>query len=491
MLACPACHADLQGVAIADENRECPFCGAALARGDDPATESIPSERSRGRGARGGATASDAPAADGLLPKSHVELIESGPDRLVLHIPPGGSSSSGIGCFALAWNAFLCVFTPPWLFAIAQGNGPPLLFIIPFLLVFWCVGLGFAYTWLKMKRTRTYLLIEPNRMVVQTERFGRKWKDESALGETARARLVESYKLNNVPVHRVEVQAEGRTIRFGTQLSEPEKVWIAEQINRFLQTDAVAPPGSWPATCTACGSSLHADSLPADERAAHCPRCGATVVRSAKRQQLEIPRVTSMDLPPDSPVQIINDDGERLSFWLPLLPPGKVRRGLAGSLIFVGVLGSMLGALFLWDQLHGGPVRPFDLVGVVAATLVTLSTLSLAVGGLLVARARLSVDLDSQWLCVRYHLGPLGMTRKMATQAIDAVRLRTSDDFAQHAAEEGRASSQPRADDPTVATVAIGKTFLVLTTLHDRDTAATVAGLVRTRLERLGVDLVA
>ena len=424
-------------------------------------------------------------------PKSHVELIESGPERLVLYIPPGGSSSGGIGCFALAWNGFMCVFTPPWLFAMAQGNGPPLLFIIPFLLIFWGVGFGFAYAWLKMKWTRTYLLIEQERMVVQTERFGRKRMEESLLGEAAQARLAESYKMNDVPVHRVEVLAEGRTFRFGTQLSEPEKVWIVEQINRFLQRDTAAALGGLPAACGTCGSGLEPASLPRGELAALCPHCGATVQRAENRPKLKIPSVTPIDLPPDSPIQIIDDDVNRLAFWLPLLPPGKLRRGITGICIFVGLLGTILGALFLRDQLHGGVGMPFDLVSVVMALLVTLSALAVALGGMLVGQARLSVELDSQWLRVRYHLGPLGMTRKLATRSIDAVRLRTSVDFQREAAAEGRTPSPPLPGEEShvVATAAMGPTYLMLTTLHDPVVAATVAGLVRTRLERLGVDL--
>ena len=46
--------------------------------------------------------------------KSSVQVVSADDARLVIHIPPGGQNSKFLGFFALLWNGFMCVFTPPW-----------------------------------------------------------------------------------------------------------------------------------------------------------------------------------------------------------------------------------------------------------------------------------------------------------------------------------------------------------------------------------------
>src|SRR5262245_21544350 len=133
---CPQCHAEIESDLIESTGKaECPFCGADLS------TLGLP-EPALVEPADDGASA-EAPAAAGeitrqlpaLPEKSQIKIVEATDSRLVLYIPGGGKQAAGIGCFALIWNLFMCIFTPPFVFGFWQGgnNAPPLVFIIPFL----------------------------------------------------------------------------------------------------------------------------------------------------------------------------------------------------------------------------------------------------------------------------------------------------------------------------------------------------------------------
>ncbi len=483
MPVCPACHADLEGTFRdpAEAPSQCPFCGVGLHLAETP---EVPREAS--------AEADRTPLSLPALPaKSRIEVIEEAPDRLVVHIPPGGESTKGLGGFVLFWNGFMCVFTPPWF--LVGNQGPPWFFLVPFLSLFWAIGLGMAYFWLRMKYTRTYLLVEPQRIVIQTQWLGRKKFDEAALTETSRARLVESYSVNDVPVHAVHVAAEGRTVKFGTHLSEPEKQWLCDAINRFLGPAEGTPSGAVPRFCWSCGGPLEA---PEGTQVGHsaeqvCPHCGASLpaVLAAPAATIPVPAVTPDELPLDSGVHIVRDDVDRLEFWLPLIPSGTIRRAIAVSAGLVGLLWTgAAGGVFVQQVLRGpgpggGAFWVFELMFPFLFVIPGLALLGVAWA---VRYGRITVRIDPDWLTVRYHGGPFGMGRKLATPAIDAVRLSPNSELGDR--RQNRPSSAlPAPDDLLIATVHSGKAFLPLTTFHSREVAQVVAGLVQTRLESLGV----
>ncbi|MCA9053140.1 MAG: hypothetical protein KDA75_04850, partial [Planctomycetaceae bacterium] len=422
MPTCPACHADLNATAIAGESVvECPFCGTSLAH--VPAFKPDADQESLRRQA--GDVAPRGGRASSLPDDSRIEIIEQTPERLVVHLPPGGSSTAGIGCFALFWNGFMCVFTPPWFFAMAHGDGPPLFFIVPFLVIFWGVGLGMAYAWFRMKYTRTYLLLEPERFAVQTQRLKRKSMEAAPLISDSRARLVESYKMNEVPVHRIDLPAEGRVFRFGTHLSEPEKQWLAGQINEFLGHNSADGLGELPSFCWSCGASLeNVDFDRIDAESVECPQCGETSERLPAREptverDIEIPKVPASGPPPESAVRIVTDRPDELIFELPLLPDGKVRRWIARTAITIGavwcgIAGTVLAREFFPAQ---GGIRWLE---VVLRLIPFLPGLAVLLAGLLLRRARITVRVTREWLNVRYHLGPFGKGGTIPIEGIEA-----------------------------------------------------------------------
>lgn len=491
MPLCPACHADLKGSPALTKGQRpvCPFCGVELHLADNDSEVHDDEAEELGQV---DASAPETP----LPPKSRLEVVDHSADRLVVHIPPGSDGAKGLGCMALFWNGFMCLFTPPWFFAIGQGQGPPLLFIIPFLLLFWTIGLGMAWFWVRMKHTRTYLLVEPGRVVLQTQRFGRKWLQEGQLTEHSEAHLVESYRVNDVPVHAVHVPVEGRIIRFGTSLTEPEKSWLVEAINRQLGKPETAP-GVAPRFCWSCGGELPEAGPAVDGSptisSQSCPNCGTAIrlietTSGPPPAHPAVPRILPSDIPSDSLLRIELDNGERLRFFVPLFPPGRFRTIASVVTGMVGGVWLAVAAVQLGQEIARGPGQnpwPFWIVELVFTALFGLPAVMLAGVSLFIRRGRITTDVAPDWLRVRYHWGPLGMTKRLETGAIDAVRLRSEVDL--HDGQPRRPSRPATDAGVLVATVHSGDALLPLTSFHDLDVARLVAGLVQTRLEALGV----
>src|SRR5262245_57199354 len=142
---CPKCGAEISPDLIeADGCTECPFCEADLsilgllpqpavvAESAKLSTEDL-SESS-------GSLLRKLPA---LPSKSRINVVESTNNRLVFYIPGGGKAATAVGCFALAWCGFMCFVTPLAVGGLFQGapNGAPPLFMVPFLGLFWAVGI--------------------------------------------------------------------------------------------------------------------------------------------------------------------------------------------------------------------------------------------------------------------------------------------------------------------------------------------------------------
>src|SRR5262249_3266273 len=245
--------------------------------------------------------------------------------------PGGGSSATGVGCFAVAWNGFMCLFTVPWGFGMfQQGNdAPPLLVMVGFLGLFWAVGLGIAAFWAKLKYERTFLLLDRDRLVIQRVLFNRKRLEETHLTSDSRAALVESYQQNDNPVYRIEVQGSLRAAKFGTALADSEKDWVVDRINDFLGRAGAwareTPPTAQerataikniPASCKNCGAPLTGELV---KGAVTCSHCGAVFRSVVTRPEGSLPvavveKLVPADLPPDGPIQIDEDTSDVLQF---------------------------------------------------------------------------------------------------------------------------------------------------------------------------------
>jgi hypothetical protein len=84
-----------------------------------------------------------------------IELVESSDEQLVVTIPPGGARCRFLGFFGLAWLAIVVPISVVFLLVPDNnwdgGEPPPKLFLLLFFSVFYALGFGILYAWLRMR----------------------------------------------------------------------------------------------------------------------------------------------------------------------------------------------------------------------------------------------------------------------------------------------------------------------------------------------------
>ncbi len=500
-LDCPECRAEIKPDLVDDAGRvECPFCRHSWALLELPQAkcdaEEIQTDTGVTRSLPGITSKIPLPA---LPAGSQIRVVEATEDRFVLYIPGGGKSATGLGCFAVAWNGAMCLFTTVVLAGTIWGKGndaPSMLGGLAILALFWAVGLGIALFWIKMKYERTFLLVDRDRLVIQRVLFNRKRFNETRLTSDSRAALVESYQQNDSPVYRIEVPGSLGAAKLGTALADSEKDWLVDRINDFLGRGGAwaleSPPSAQeraaaitnlPVSCKNCGAPLSGELV---RGAVTCSHCGAVFRSVVTRPEGSLPvavveKLVPADLPPDGPIEIDEDSPDVLQFhyaagssspWRWLVPLITVPFSLAW---FCGIF-SFLGAAWQFPML---PIKilfiafsiPFLIVGFVPLAI-----------GVIAVRGRTTVRLTPETLQCRWHAGWLGYSRSLATDAIDRIGLETLATSGQNPRVRGaRQVSGPAAGKVCVARAA-GKS-LYLSLLLDEKVSQQVTALLRTRLE--------
>jgi hypothetical protein len=473
---CPECNAAIEPDLVETTGRaECPFCAADLSSLGLP----VAADRPRDRGADFIATSESVGVVRELpaLPaKSQIQVVESTDERMVFYIPGGGKSAAGIGCFALLWNGFMGVFTIFMSVGLIQGkqaDAPPLLAMLAFIGLFWAVGLGMAYFWIRMKYERTFLLVERERIVVQKILFNRKRVDESPLGPKSRAELVEAYSQNDSPVYRIEIQGATRAAKFGTALADKEKEWLADRINDFLSPDSSA---NAPAERTdnlqsgMASLTVNAEGLP-------------SAASNGESAEIQTARLDSRDLPPDSPIQVEEDSLERLRFRMPAAQY-VVMRWIVG--IFCLVFGT-----FWYGALINGLNFGRNAAGGFPQVIFAIFLIPFFIGGLIPVGmglmsffGRITVDITRDKLTCRWSVGKFGWTKSFPTIAITRVAV---DDGSR--TRGGARIRRHHKNTQNSCNVWAGEKFISLTMLFDDRLNHQVAALVRKKLLDLGCHL--
>lgn len=429
---CPRCRADLDDDLISRTNSTaCPFCGADVSELYE--TDVEPHE--------GFVEETGTSALEGPPSGSRVLVVESDADRLVVAVPPGGKSARGIGCFAVLWNGFMTLFTGAMMAAWFGGQNDMPIFAFVIVAVFWAVGIGFAYAWIRARFMTTYLLLERDRLVVQRILFGRKWNGETTLGPESRAKLDTSYSENDVPVYHVEVSGTNRTEKFGLRLGDDEKQWFVRAINEFLHgPEGVVRPGelagfgdSEQAKISEGAESLAPDGLPAD-----------------------------------SPIRIDESYSEGLRFHLPLFT-GGLRSGCTFGCGTIGVTWIGVCAAI---SLAGN-----DLFSRVAPALFSVAGFVFLLASIAANRGRITTTIDDSDLMIRWHVGPLGVGKRYDLENVEAVGIGTT----MESKSNGRTTSRKLG-----CLVRIGSESIPLTTNHGEEIGRQVAGIVRYEIERRG-----
>ncbi|HID23701.1 MAG TPA: hypothetical protein EYP14_15070 [Planctomycetaceae bacterium] len=471
---CPECHATLEPDRLAQlASPECPFCGHELPERVPGALERFGETRPSTQPLASGPDA--AAIAATLPPKSRIRVVEATPERLLLYIPAGSSRQTrGLGVLALFWNGFMAVYTG---ICVAIGGAiAPLVVLIPFSGLFWLIGLFMLGFWVRMRFSRFFVLVEPNRFTLQRVLFNRKSLQMTELGPDARAELVESYRENNVPVYAIAVTGTDRTIKFGVALTPQEKEWLSAQINRMLGKDTEEKAT---ATCPICGATWILPARPAAS-VETCPDCGASIVPERSVTAETPPEVSPDDVPRESCVKMERADGDRLRLSLPLIPKPVVRGAVTVAACVFELVWCVFIVLIFWDAFARG-------IGFAAAFggLMLLLGAIPAVTSLLIVRSHLTIDVTREWLACRWHAGPLGYTFRAAPETIEAITLERVERIGKTVDGRKRISGP----GPLVCVLTAGGRTIPLTLGHDTATARLVGGLLRYQLRQFGFSI--
>lgn len=422
-----------------------------------------------------------------------VRIHQADADRLVLDIPPG-KNSGGLGCFAIIWNGFMAVFTTLMIVAPNQNDQKPAVGLFLFLGLFWLIGLGFLYAWVKMRFERCFLLVDRNRAVLRRMLFGRQRQKELELDESSRAQLTSAYEQNDEPVYRVTMQGVGgKLLHFGTSLEPAEKDWCVDAINALIAPPVISASSKLPAgplLCEACGAVLPEEAFRTDDGNVICPECEhqQVIVASGWARETASEVLDDVPLPEELPavVTILEDSPDRLGLRLGVTEFAAVRwlvaafaGGFAGFWYFVS--GGAIAAK-LWQGWN--PVGAFDWFEILFSIPFLLAGLMPLGIALLALFGRITTWVDRDRLTVKVHVGPLGKRWWMATPDITAVRITDRSDFPSHNPRIANLNSagKPAMELNCGAAAFAGSRLLIMTLAHKRLTVRFVVEKVRTWL---------
>jgi hypothetical protein len=424
-----------------------------------------------------------------------IRVHQATADRLVLDIPPG-KGSGGIGCFAIVWNGFMTVFTTLMILAPNQNNEKPGVGLFLFLSLFWLIGLGFIYAWVKLRFERCFLLVDRDRAVLRRMLLGRQRQKELELDDSSRAQLTSAYEQNDQPVYRVTiVGAGGKKLQFGTTLAPTEKDWCVDAINALIAPASISPVPSvksGPLICEACGAVLPVDAFRTNEGNVICPACEhqQQILPSGSAREATSEVLDDAPLPEELPgvVTMLEESPDRLGLRLGVTEYAALRGivaavagGFAAFWYFVSL--SAL-ATKLWQGWNpAGAFDWFEVLFTIPFLLAGFMPLGLA---LLALFGRITTWVDRDRLTVRVHVGPLGKKWSMATPDITAVRITNRNDFPSNAQNPRIANRNPPGTPAMElncgAAAFAGSRLLIMTLAHKPVTARFVVEKVRTWL---------
>lgn len=142
--------------------------------------------------------------------------------------------------FSVIWLAITTLVSGGFLFSVLSGGeidgDMPQWVLIPFLGIFWAVGVGLFYLGLRQMLARHTIMVGAESLIWRRDFFGR-ITEKSLLrgGITTIAERV-FYRQNNRPVYGIEIKGMEGRIRFGTTLRDEEKAWLVAEL-----TEAAIP----------------------------------------------------------------------------------------------------------------------------------------------------------------------------------------------------------------------------------------------------------
>ena len=413
---CPRCHAQLDLATLQSIGEHtCPFCETDLSDLFERPSESEAEpewggEIAVGTGSPGMPTdrrRADVP--DHPLPaESRLQIVQSDGERLVLSIPPGGRGEKSLWVFALCFMGVLAFITTVFVMILvaggAQQQGSPLV-ILPFLGFFWLLALGVWWVAVRMRYSRTLLSVDRERVVLQTTLFGKTRQTELQVASTTECSLVESYSVNDVPGHQVQVSSQGQTLEFGTSLSPEEKDWLLDEIEHTIGMPPVAEsPGPTDDRNAAATMRLRGD------------RGAGTLDNPSGESPLLAGTISPREIPPTSAIKIEADVPDLLVITFPTFQTSPGGRSITAlALIYLTLLNAVFfrwwrGFLFPKSPLFLLVVIPMNWLGVFGVMAYVLKTW-----------VRTTLRLTRDQLECQWAIGPLRIQRTMPVESIEVV----------------------------------------------------------------------
>ncbi len=447
-LTCPHCQATLDVDAeLHSLPDSCPFCDGDLTgiERQIAVTESPPAVCSKKSNHR---------AANLKLPSdSRITILTPEPGQMVLQIPPGKSGTAwSLLIFAFIWNAIVLAVGSVFLFVPQQNQPPAPWFLIPFFGIFLLVGLIVLYAGIAMKFTRTMLLLEPDRAVMQKIIFNRKSIREITLSDDAQASLVESYRENDRPIYAVSVVSGDDSLKFGTSLTTAEKDRLVAIINSHLGHDerdeAVGPPG-W-------------------------------------QQELIVPcEISPDDLSQGTQIQVLEHRPDELVFSFPLIPSSGFKWFLRSVMIVMGLGGTMMLAFAVFAIQRQVAVQINSIWLILPAVLMLIIPCGIV---LLIHRLCVTIGINGEQIVHLISSGPFRWKRVWETATVTGVTIRSN------VVNPARDQHQrPPTGQPvkiwSLCTLDFPEQYHWLSIGPQKPFCREVAGLVRYQLHRLGNQL--
>jgi len=441
-----------------------------------------------------------------------IQVVKSSADQLVIAVPPGGTKARRLGCSGFFCMAIVLPITCGIIYGGFKGkigNATFIFSVLAFTGMLWAVGIGMLIVWVRMRFTKIFLSVEREHFAIQKTLFGRKKLKKIQLDKNSHAKLIESYKENDVPVYAIQMVGIGQTENFATGLSYEEKRWLANTINQFLGTSGRTVTdrtdmSSLSTFCSECGVEFmigdgkhvcpdcgrvyleeeHDDVLETDPISQR-DRAEKEVLRTAAGKITERPpALNPYELPADSDIRIDLDDGETLTFSYRVQIHFLIKIILGGflsffCLIWYGASLAVLASVIMNDD----PIEAK--IGMALFISIFLLSGLIPFGMLLTlffARARLQMRRDE----VTGSIGFLFLRKKktISTNSISDVGLAST-----NVRRSGEIQIGGNFGEMTGAMIKSSEFNMPLTMSKNARFNKQVAGLARFQLERLGVKL--
>ncbi|PIE35195.1 serine/threonine protein kinase [candidate division KSB3 bacterium] len=156
-----------------------------------------------------------------------IKKIQRDPQHIRLHIP---GKFNFMSLFMMGFSIFWLSFITFWTISAAIGSIIFALFSIPF----WIIGIGIFSASLYMMFGRTVLDLTPEWVQLRYKLFGLGYSKRVPTSSIDKIQIEDRYTQNNQPVKGLCLCAGANTLKFGSNLSQPEQEWIINEVETYV-----------------------------------------------------------------------------------------------------------------------------------------------------------------------------------------------------------------------------------------------------------------